>query len=203
MIAMIARARGYFRGWRDAAVAVASGSIKNAEKLLRLGYARLWYRLHDVWYRLTRLFARHGVIATLAPLIVVAAVTVYWLPTLQETLEPHFANPDTIGSFRSLIVTIGGALIGATAITFTLVMFAMQVNVERMPHGLFRRLSADRKLLGTFAAIFLLAAAIATLSMISDKSRVAVAVLGAGWGTVLILILFLYAYGRALSLINP
>ena len=171
--------------------------------MLRIGYARLWHRVYYVWYQLTRLVARHGVIATFAPLIVLIAVTAYWLPTLQAALEPHFATTERLGSLRSLIVTTGGALIGAAAIVFALVMFAMQVNVERMPHGLFRKLSADRSLLGALAATFSLAIAVATLSVVPDKSWLAIAVFGAGWGIVLILVLFLYAYRRALSLINP
>ncbi len=171
--------------------------------MLRTGYARLGHRVYYVWYRLTRLVARHSVIATLASLTVLIAVTASWLPTLQAALEPHFATTERLGSFRSLIVTTGGALIGAAAIAFSLVMFAMQINVERMPHGLFRKLSADRRLFGAFAATFLLAITVAALSMIPDKLWLAIAVFGAGWGTVLILILFLYAYRRALSLINP
>ena len=141
--------------------------------------------------------------ATLTFLAVMIFVTALWIPALQDALEPQIAVQDLFGSFRSLILTIGGALIGAAAIAFSLIMFAVQVNVERMPHGVFRRLSADRKLLSAFTATFSLAIAIATLSMVPDTSWVAIAVFGAGWGTVLILILFLYAYRRALSLINP
>ncbi len=57
--------------------------------MLRIGYARLWHHVYYLWYRLNRLFARHGVFATLASLVVLIAVTAYWLPTLQATLEPH------------------------------------------------------------------------------------------------------------------
>lgn len=98
---------------------------------------------------------------------------------------------------------LGGSLVGSAAIAFSLVMFAMQVNVERMPHGLFRKFSSDPKLLGAFAGTFLLAIGVATLSLIPDRSRLAVTILIAAWGTVLILILFLYSYRRALTLISP
>ena len=69
-------------------------------------------------------------------------------------------------------------------------------NVERMPHGLFRKLSLDRRLLGAFTCTFLLAIAITALSFISRNSWpwLAIAIMGAGWGTALILGLFLYAY---------
>src|SRR5262245_58061172 len=50
-------------------------------------------------------------------------------------------------SLRALLLALGAALIGAAAIVSSLVLFAMQVNVERMPHALFRRLSPDVRLL--------------------------------------------------------
>jgi hypothetical protein len=89
------------------------------------------------------------------------------------------------------------------AIVSSLVLFSMQVNVERMPRGLFRRLSADRLLLSAFSAAFLLAVFVAALSLIPDKRLIGAATLGASWATVLILILFLYGYRRPLDLINP
>ena len=79
----------------------------------------------------------------------------------------------------------------------------MQVNIERMPHGLFRRLSADPLLLFAFAFAFLLAIGIAILSTIIQLETLAIAVLTAFWAIALILILFLYAYSRALTLVNP
>jgi len=79
----------------------------------------------------------------------------------------------------------------------------MQVNIERMPHGLFRRLSADWRLLSGFAGTFLLAVAVAALSLDTGSHRIGLAVFGAFWGTVLVLALFLYGYRRALILVNP
>ena len=54
-----------------------------------------------------------------------------------------------------------------------------------------------------FGATFILAVAIAALSLFPDKSWLGVAAIGASWCTFLVLLLFLYAYRRALSLINP
>src|SRR6185312_6562812 len=65
--------------------------------------------------------------------------------------------PPRLGSLQTLFVGTGTALIGGTAIAASLVLFAMQVNVERLPFGLFRRLSSDLKLLLAFAGSFVLA----------------------------------------------
>lgn len=101
------------------------------------------------------------------------------------------------------MLAIGGALIGATAIAFSFIMFAMQVNVERMPHGLFRKFSTDKRLMGTFIAGFLLAIGIACASLVSQSLLIAKTLWAAAWAVFLILIGLLYAYRRALSLINP
>ena len=82
-------------------------------------------------------------------------------------------------------------------------MFAMQINVDRMPHGLFFKFSTDIRLMLAFAATFLLAVAIAASSLLPIDAHKAEIILAAFWGTVLIVILVVYAYRRALFLINP
>jgi len=93
--------------------------------------------------------------------------------------------------------------VGATAIGFSVVMIAVQLNFARMPHGLFRTLSSDFTLLGTFGATFLLAIGVSALSLVPDASWSALASIGAIWASLLILIFFFYGYKRALDLINP
>ena len=162
-----------------------------------------WQRIYGMHKRLASWKARYGAVTTTAFLILLVVVSGYLAPTLQGALAPYFSDDVRFAGFRTLLVTLGGSLIGAAAIAFTLVMFAMQVNVERMPHGLFRKFSSDQKLLCAFTATFLLAIVIATMSLIPDTSWLAIATLVACWGTALILVFFLYAYRRALRLISP
>lgn len=131
------------------------------------------------------------------------ATSFYWSPELQKVLEAHYSTEKSIEGLRSLIQNIGTALIGAAAIVTSLVLFAMQVNIERMPHGLFRRLSADRRLLIASALTFLLAIGIAILSTFTEQGLLALIVLSASWAIISIMFLFLYVYRRALVLINP
>ncbi|MFC1551201.1 hypothetical protein ACFL6P_01425 [Candidatus Latescibacterota bacterium] len=118
-------------------------------------------------------------------------------------IESYFASNDLLSQLRSLFLTLGGALIGATAIAFTLIMFAMQVNIERMPYGLFRQISQDARIMLTFVATFILAFIITGFSLIPDESWVVVFLFSSIWATIVILLLFLYAFRRALLLINP
>ena len=188
---LVRRIGKFLQERRDAALSGIRVNVARAKSAVRRGYALLWHRVYHVRYRLSRWTVRHGTVAALVVLLLLIGASVYLAPTLQGALEPYFATDESLEGLRSLFLALGGALIGAAAIALALVMFAMQVNVERMPHGLFRKLSSDRKLLGAFACTFLLAIAIATLSLIPEKSRLAFPVLGAGWGTVLILLLFL------------
>lgn len=103
----------------------------------------------------------------------------------------------------ALLLQVGAAFVGATTIAFTLVMFAMQVNVERMPYGLFRRFSGDLPLMGAFGLTFVLSMGVAALSLVGDPSATPWLLFGLFWTTVSILGLFLFAYRRALRLISP
>jgi len=96
---------------------------------------------------------RYGNIAFYAVLFLLVSASAYLSPALQNVLASYYSTEHTIEGLRGLILNAGTALIGAAAIVTSLVLFAMQVNIERMPHGLFRRLSADRKLLGAFASV--------------------------------------------------
>ena len=136
-------------------------------------------------------------------LLLLVSVSAYLLPILQDFLTGCYPTDREIEGLRGLILNVGSALIGTAAIVSSLVLFAMQVNIERMPHGLFRRLSADNKLLGAFASALLLAIGVATLSTFADQAHLALVVLAASWAIAFILIAFLYAYRRALVLISP
>jgi hypothetical protein len=79
------------------------------------------------------------------------------LPYLRPHLVRYFEQigadqNDKLAIFRALVGTIGGALVGATAIAFSVVMISVQINFARMPYGLFRRLSSDLLLLGYFGS---------------------------------------------------
>lgn len=184
-----------------------SGPIKSAitctRKAVKRRIATLWQYAYRAQYWLGGWRLRYGGLAFSAVLLLLVSASVYLSSTFQNVLEDHFGTEQAIEGLRALILSVGSALIGAAAIVTSLVLFAMQVNIERMPHGLFRRLSADRKLLGAFALAFLLAVGVATLSTFTDQARLAIVMLAASWAIVFILILFMYAYRRALVLINP
>jgi hypothetical protein len=131
-----ARARAYVHG-----VAAAGG------KAIGHGYATSWGLVYRLQYRLSVWRLRRGSRVIFALLIGLAACNIYLLPRIQAALD-GLLKDNLIDPLRALLVNLGGPLIGAAAIVTSLVMFAMQINIERMPHGLFRRLSSDPKLLG-------------------------------------------------------
>jgi hypothetical protein len=177
-------------------------AARQINKSLRRYSALLYARFSFIRYRMQRRMMMHGRWAITVALIALIVASAVPLPSFQHSVESYFTT-DRLSILRNLLATIGGALVGATAIAFSVVMIAVQLNFARMPHGLFRRLSSDLRLLGAFAATFILAIGVAALSLMPDASWSATALLAATWSTVLILILFLYGYRRALDLINP
>ena len=127
-----------------------SSATSRTRIIVRQRVASLWNYTYRVQYRLEQYRRRYAVIAILAVLILLVAVIFYVSPPLQAALEPHFTTEDAVHGLQRLLLNVGTALIGVAAIVTSLVLFAMQVNIERMPHGLFRRLSTDRRLLGAF-----------------------------------------------------
>jgi hypothetical protein len=162
---------------------------------------RSWLRY--VRYRVLLFLIENATLIYACLLVLAATITALWLPKLQISLESFFATEERLQGLRSFFLSVGSALVGAAAIVSSLVLFSMQVNIERMPYGLFRRLSADRRLLGAFTAAFLLAIIIAALSLIPEKRFSAIAVFVSFWATTVVLSLFLYSYRRALVLVNP
>lgn len=182
---------------------VTKRKLLSLKKFLRLRRALGWHTLYLARYNIQKWMAQHGTVLAALVLIVVISVSSLCIPFLQHNLEPLLAPDQRLQGLRSLFLTIGGSLLGATAIVSSLVLFAMQVNVDRMPHGLFQRLGSDRRLFSAFAGAVLLAILVAILSLLSSPSLIGVATFVAIWATVLVLLLFLYGYRRALILISP
>jgi len=168
-----------------------------------LFYAKLTFRLYRLQVRLDNYRKNHSLKLTILVLLLMIFLSVLSISPLQHLLGTYFRSSENVTALKSLLSSTGSALIGATAIAFSLVVFAMQINIERMPHGLFRKLSSDRRLLGSFLSSFLMAIIAAATSLIPNGKWAIQAIIVTCWCIVIILMLFLYAYRRALQLINP
>lgn len=124
------------------------------------------------------------------------------LPIFQASLTP-LLNDKLMASVQTLALTVGAAMIGATAIASSFVLFAMQVNIERLPYGLFYRFSSDLRLLTAFAFSFAAAIGGTALSLIYDQNHVALIIVLELAAVILVLRLLLLAYRRSLHLVNP
>lgn len=173
-----------------------------AKTTVRRYLARAERRVLIIGFGAQSYLRRHGRAGTAVALVILIATSAVFAPALQTAVNTYF-DAERFSVLRNLLATTGGALIGATAIGFSIVMIAVQLNFARMPHGLFRKLSSDIKLLGAFAGTFLLAIGVSALALVPDATWSADALITAGWATLLILILFFYGYRRALALINP
>ena len=165
--------------------------------------AKVFHQIYRVRHKAAQYRARYAKYTGDGAAVLLLAASVYLVPSIQTLLEPRFSTEESVQRLQGLLLNTGSALIGAAAIVTSLVLFAMQVNVERLPHGLFRHFSQDRKLLGTFASTFVLAIGVASSSTVAERPWLAIVLISAFWAVLFILYLFLFAYRRALRLINP
>lgn len=155
------------------------------------------------WIRIRRSLGRFSPALAIGGLIGIFAITVWATYTHQETLQSRLSSKDGYQAMSSLLVGLGCAMAGAAAIVFTLVLFATQTNVARMPTELFRMFSSDKKLLGAFVGTLIVSILIGMTTIIAGPDTATWQLFGATWAIALILLTFVLAYQRALSLINP
>ncbi|EEF5103208.1 hypothetical protein GIC38_18865, partial [Salmonella enterica] len=166
-------------------------------------YAKLLFKLVQAQAFLTQWKNAHNRILIAGAIIFFLFFSFLFLMPYKQSVELYFSNENLLSALRSLLGGIGAALIGATAIVFSLIVFSMQTNIERMPHGLFRKFGSDLLLLGSFLGSFVIATLVASMSLIPNNKLAMYAIFICVWGVLAALILFLYAYRRALKLINP
>ena len=164
--------------------------------VIKLQLIQLFYKFHFLLRQI-----RTAIISVL--IIIFIVLTAYYSVVFKKILTTCLVKYGALDEIQSLFLALGSALVGATAIAFSLIMFAMQVNIERMPYALFKKTSSDIRLLGAFLGTFSIAVGIASFSVITKQALAVYAIAGAAWGLFFIVLLFLYAYQRALFLINP
>ncbi|WP_156952751.1 hypothetical protein [Maridesulfovibrio frigidus] len=163
--------------------------------------AKAWNKWHWLQYHAAIATNKYSSRTFLIALAITYISTFAFLPSFELLPNNFFSN--NFQPLTSLFLSLGCALLGSSAIAFSFMMFAMQVNIERLPHGLFHKFSSDKKLLFYLTGSIGLAISIVSLSMIPDSSWAAFAVANSTIGTISIFVLFLCGYKRALSLIDP
>jgi hypothetical protein len=175
----------------------------SADHLKAQRRSRLHLRTYKTWWQIKSQMTKRAVWLQIAASLLAAAAAAVGAIVGQDAAEKHFADPVLLQSLSSWLVGLGAALVGASTIGASMILFAMQVNVERMPHGLFRRLSRDPQLMITFSGSFLLAVSIAAAGLAPSSRWASAALAYAAWGSIGVLTFLLFAYTRALDLVNP
>jgi hypothetical protein len=165
-------------------------------------YSKAWFFFERFNFAVMNKLEGNKRIALFILLISVVGFSGYLVFEFQDNITQTLTG-DRVKSIQQILLALGAAFIGATAITFSLVMFAMQVNVEKMPHGLFRRFSSDNRLLTVFLLSFIMAAMIISAAVVDKKEWIPGILMTSVWLSVFILFSFLYTYKRALDLISP
>lgn len=125
---------------------LSAGKIKDfVTSYFKKFVAILWNKFYFTKYYIAVFYMRRQGLVLLILTLSLVCVNIYFLDIIQLFLQPYIQGKDSLLlTLQTFLITIGGALVGASAIVFTLVLFAMQINVERLPYGLFRKLSEDK-----------------------------------------------------------
>ena len=81
--------------------------------------------------RVGRFSRKHGVLVVVICVLFLVATSALLLPYLQSGVQSFFTDA-RLAILRPLLVALGGALLGATAIGFSVVMLAVQLNFIRV-----------------------------------------------------------------------
>jgi hypothetical protein len=88
-------------------------AFRSAVNIARRCKALLWHRIYFIRYHVLRWSLRlRAPIAAILLLILILLGAVL-VPAIQNVTEPFFATHDRLSVLRNLLVTLGGALIGA------------------------------------------------------------------------------------------
>lgn len=164
--------------------------------------AKSWLRFENAKLVAGALIRRHAFRTSLIILPVAIGVSLYTAGHFEAAISAYL-DKERLARLSTLIVTVGSGLVGATTVAFSVVVFSVQVNVERTPDGLFQSLSRDKRLILVFVLAVLLSVACAALSVFVDYGFIGRASVAATWATLFVPCLIVYAYLRALKLINP
>ncbi|MBU0721817.1 hypothetical protein KJ877_10770 [bacterium] len=175
----------------------------NLSNTIDIVIAMLWLQWYKIKNQILQLNQKYFTSFLTTFMIVLFISTILIIPYIEDPINKYFSNSQHFSELKSLFLGIGGALISASAIAFSIVMFAMQVNVEKLPYGLFKKFSSDIKLLSAFFTTVILSITIALFSLLPSCCWSTYVIALASWSLFLILFLFLFAYRRALKLISP
>lgn len=178
-------------------------SLEKIADSIPVQVSRLWQMFYRTKNIVSHSVSKHRIWFEFTILILAILLCWFFYSDIDGAIGVFFNDKTQVENLQTVFLSIGGALLGATAIAFSLIMFAMQVNVERMPFGLFKSFSSDFSLLSFFGITFILAISVTLLSFVPDKSWATVTILLASSFVILILALLLKAYKRALNLISP
>jgi hypothetical protein len=92
--------------------------LTQAQPVVGRGLVRVWHRVYIWRYKLRLFVVRHGAFARCIALIVAIGASILAISVLEHLLETHFTSEAGLSMLRTLLVTLGGALIGAILILF-------------------------------------------------------------------------------------
>lgn len=167
--------------------------------------AKYWQTYYTFKNRLAELKAskNYPIISNTSIIFLCFSIGISILFKSQDQFLSIFFEREIFLQFKSILVGIGGSLIGATSIAFTFLIFSLQNNLDKLPHGLFRKAGVDSKLIFYYLVSVILAISICFISLFPDYRYVMIMLSMLFLSVSTILIMFILAYKRTLLIVNP
>lgn len=100
--------------------------------------------------------------------ILIVLFTIFFEPIQKITLS-YIQNEDLL--LNNLILSLGIGLITILGISFSLAIFGLQINIERLPHRLFQKIGTQKTNFSFFVVIFLLCLGMTFSSLFTNKGN--------------------------------
>ncbi|MFN5174741.1 MAG: hypothetical protein ACK5WY_01935 [Holosporaceae bacterium] len=102
--------------------------IQNMQPLInKIIFKLLWTKYYvQTW------FSKNKWKILWASFIFFVGLNIAFLSGIDLLFLARFPDTSSIENLKTVLTTLGGALIGSAFIAFSLIMFSMQVNIERM-----------------------------------------------------------------------
>jgi len=172
-------------------------SIKSIKKKLILIKLKYWRCYNNTIFYLKSFLIKHASLFQALLLIILCFSFHIFLST---KISNYINNPETISN---ILIPIGCSLIGLSILSFSLVMVAMQITVDKLPNELFRRFNNDYKLKSYFLLMFTISISITILSTFINSQNIS-SIISIFWGLIVLMLYIIFStYKRASQLINP
>ena len=166
-------------------------------KKLQLIQSKFWHRYNYAIYYTKVFWVKYR---SKFLVLLLAAIWLMYHIFFSSKVAEYITNIPTL---KNIAISIGSALIGLSILSFSLVMVAMQITVDKLPNELFRRFNDDLKLKFYFVLMFFISLGVTGSSLFLTQETIKTISSILMFLIIFMLYMIFSTYKRASQLIDP